>query len=207
MKIMKHWFFISLALILSIIIGYRWLGWFLDLEVVEQEIGVYTHTPFTWDALEAHAMELEQQGVVAFTVIYAPFTWGMSRFHPTVEVLEKAIAGKGIRDIGKLVIYHDLYTDKRSEASEDDAGIIINPEDIDKLDADSTDYKIMTIPAGKYMVISFPYKGSLSCMIGHIRWTKAMHAYLKSQHDEYAPVIELYDKRDAIIYYVSKLSK
>ena len=88
-----------------------------------------------------------------------------------------------------------------------DAGIIIDPKDVDKLDKNSSGYKTMTIPAGKKMMIKFPYKGVFSCMIGHIRGTKLMYDYLKSHGDKYATVIELYDTEDNIIYYISEIKK
>jgi hypothetical protein len=101
-----------------------------------------------------------EQEVHAYTVAYIPFTGGMMKFHPTVERLEELFESKGIRDLGKMSIYHDLYTDKRSSSSENDGGLLVDPQDIAKLDTGSSVYKIMTISAGKKMVITFPYKGA-----------------------------------------------
>jgi hypothetical protein len=68
-----------------------------------------------------------------------------------------------------MSIYYNLYTDKRAGNKRNDVGIIVDPQDVAKLEKDSSVYKIMTLPAGKNMVIDFPYKGAFSCMVGHIR--------------------------------------
>lgn len=182
MKKNKNWYIYILSLIIVIVIGYWWLWWFTNFQVLEQEMNWYT-------------------------VVYISFTGNMFQFHPAVERLEKMIEWKHIEQQWKLSIYYDLHTDKRSPTSENNAGIIIAHQDVEKLDENSPDYKIMSIPAGKKMVINFPYKSPYSCMIGHIRWTKQMHKYLKAHDNEYAPVIELYNKKDNTIYYITDVKK
>ncbi len=182
MKKIKNWHVYVITFLIVLVLGYQALGWFTDLKIKEQELSGYT-------------------------VAYVSFSGSMLAYHRHVDKVENELESKNIKGIWEMSIYYNLYTDKRSGNKTNDAGIVVDPQDIAKLDKDSSVYKIMTISAGKKMVINFPYKWAFSCMVGHIRWTKAMHEYLKLHNNEYATVIELYNTQDNIIYYITELQK
>jgi hypothetical protein len=57
-----------------------------------------------------------------------------------------------------MSIYYNLHTDKRSEDKKNDVGVLVDSQDVGRLDKESSIYKVMTISGGKNIVAEFPYK-------------------------------------------------
>jgi hypothetical protein len=131
----------------------------------------------------------------------------MFAYHPNMEKVEAALQEQNIREIGKLSRYDNIYTDKRKENRTNEVGAIIDSQDRGKLDAHSDIYKIMEFPSKKMMVVRFPYKTIFSCMVGHIRGTKEIYEYLKTHSNEYAPIREIYNIHDHVIYYATDIQE
>lgn len=70
-----------------------------------------------------------------------------------------------------------------------EAGCVIEPEDVPKLDAALCRYEIKRLPRRESAVAEFPFKGGISVWIGILR----VYPALEKQARGTSPVVEIYD--------------
>jgi len=89
-----------------------------------------------------------------------------------------------------------------------DAGCIVDMKDSAKLASLEADYKIKTLPKAMYVSTEFPYKGSLSIMLGVMKVYPAFNQYVK-QHalQSEGPITEIYMMDEEKIRYLQELKK
>ncbi len=103
-----------------------------------------------------------------------------------------------------------IYLDDPSSVAVDElrseCGVVIDEEDVNKLNLDSEKYKIKNLEKTSYAVITFPLKNKISYIVGMIRVYPVLWNYLvENKYSEDGPAIEMYDMANGLIYYMVEI--
>ncbi len=111
----------------------------------------------------------------------------------TNEVYNYLLHDLGIETYKGAGIFYDNPKQVKKEELRSEAGCIIEPADIHKLDITLCKYEIKQLPRRESVVAEFPYKGGISVLIGIIRVYPKLEEYVKTHHLPEHPVVEIYD--------------
>ena len=99
-------------------------------------------------------------------------------------------------------IYYDNPQTTEKSKLRSEAGCIIEPGDIDKVNLISGEFKVKALPEKEYLVTEFPYKGKMSVVFGIMKVYPAMNKYAeKNNLSAEGPVTEIYDVPNKKIIY------
>lgn len=99
-------------------------------------------------------------------------------------------------------IYYDNPKNTEKSKLRSEAGCIIEPGDVDKVNAISGNFKVKVIPEKEYLTAEFPYKGKMSVMVGLSRVYPAINKYVrKNGLPQEGAVTEIYDVPNKKIIY------
>lgn len=140
-------------------------------------------------------------------VAYTTFTGDYKNVWPTMNALYTALSGAGVTSHTGIGIYYDDPA-AVSGTLKSDIGSIIAQSDFPKLNKKSPDYSLKVVEGGDKVVIEFPYKNSLSYIIGPMKVYPVMNKYLEEKwYKTDLPRIELYDISAKKIYYMIDIVK
>lgn len=111
----------------------------------------------------------------------------------TNEVYNYLLHDFGIETYKGAGIFYDNPKQVKKEELRSEAGCIIEPADIHKLDTTLCKYEIKQLPRRESVVAEFPYKGGISVLIGLLRVYPKLEEYVKTHHLPEHPVVEIYD--------------
>ncbi len=178
MKIL-HKLLLSIVVIIWILLWfYAYLGWFHKL--VAFEVVMWPHT-------------------VAYVEHVGDYKLIWDKMNDLYEVL----IAEDISTTMGIGIYYDDPATVVKEELKSDGGVVIDEEDISKLDLNSDKYKIQNLEKTDYAVITFPFKSKLSYIVWMMRVYPELWAYLiENKYSEEGPAIEMYDIDNNLIYYM-----
>lgn len=182
MKKFNNWFFYLLAFWLALSIGYRGVGWFTNLYVIEKDMGPYT-------------------------IAYASFTWRLINVHETLSMIRETLSGEHIKYSLPVAIFKYRYEKGKSYRIWMEAWYIIDAKDMEKLNKKSHIYDIKTIYEGKKIVVLFPYKSTFADILWHMRSTAKMNEYLQSKQYTETSITEVFDRANNVIAYMTEPQK
>jgi hypothetical protein len=122
-------------------------------------------------------------------------------------------------------LYYSLRDDEKIEATKGLGIYYDNPKNVDKSELrsevgnivenlDSTaiaqlalKYQVKTLPESAYIVTEFPFKGSLSILLGVMKVYPALEKYVEKEGFKYSPVTEIYDIPNKKIIYRKEVVK
>lgn len=111
----------------------------------------------------------------------------------TNEVYDYLLTTLKIQTYKGIGIFYDNPKNVKKEELRSEAGCIIEPSDMNKLEAAPCKYEIKQLPQSRSIVVEFPYKGSLSVLIGLVRVHPKLEKYIRTNHLPDAPIVEIYD--------------
>jgi len=121
------------------------------------------------------------------------------------ELYEVLIWEEIITDMG-IGIYLDDPSSVAVDELRSEGGVVIDEDDISKLDINRNNYKIKNLEKTDYAVITFPFKNKLSYMVWMIRVYPVLWEYLiENKYSEEWPAIEMYDMKNNLIYYMVEI--
>lgn len=119
----------------------------------------------------------------------------------TTEVYNYLLNDLKIETYKGAGIFYDNPQQVKKEELRSEAGCIIEPEDISKLDTTLCKYEIKQLPHRESAVTEFPYKGGISILIGLLRVYPKLEKYVKTHHLPDHPAVEIYDIPNKKIMY------
>ncbi len=91
-------------------------------------------------------------------------------------------------------IYYDNPQTTEKAKLRSEAGCIIEPGDVDKVNNISGNFKVKVLPEKEYLIAEFPYKGKMSVVFGLMKVYPAMNKHAKKNNlPAEGPVTEIYD--------------
>lgn len=111
----------------------------------------------------------------------------------TNEIYDYLLHDLKIKTYKGIGIFYDNPRKVKKEELRSEAGCIIEPDDIDKLDTTLCKYEIKQLPRQESVVTEFPYKGGISVWIGLIRVIPKLEKQVEAHHLPERPVVEIYD--------------
>lgn len=156
MKFLKNFGMIIIIFIVVLVIGRRYLGGFSTPIATEQTMDPY---------------------VIAYTT----FTGDYKNVGPTMNKLYDALSGAGVTSFTGVGIYYDDPVIISGASLRSDVGSIISQSDFHKLNKRSSEYQLKVIEGGDKVVVEFPYKNSLSYIIGPIKVYPVLNAYMSNK--------------------------
>lgn len=122
-----------------------------------------------------------------------------------MDAIYKTIQGEGIATTQGIGIYYNDPATTKAEDLKSDIGVIIDQQDFQKLNLNSTNYKVKNIQAKEYIVSTFPLKNELSYTIGTIKIYPAITKYMEEkEYSQDVERIEIYDMSGSTIYYLAE---
>ncbi len=148
--------------------------------------------------------EVSQQDaqIMIYEDLVGDYSQSMVIFEQMHKSLQQDFNIESTKGVG---IYYDDPQKVEKSKLRSEIGYIINPDDTLKLAGLIHTYQIKTIPEGVYIATEFPFKGSLSIMIGIMKVYPAFNKYLKENEiEEDTPILEIYDTAAQKIIYKKK---
>ncbi len=86
------------------------------------------------------------------------------------------------------------------------AGCIVEGKSLEDLKKLSNKYGVKEYPSSKSVVAEFPYKGKISILIGVFKVYPKLGSYIKEHKYPQTPIMELYDRPNGRIEYISSVN-
>jgi effector-binding domain-containing protein len=86
------------------------------------------------------------------------------------------------------------------------AGCIVEGRSVEDLKKLSSKYGVKEYPSSKSVVAEFPHKGKISILIGTFKVYPKLGSYIKEHKYTQTPIMELYDRPNGRIEYISSVS-
>lgn len=111
----------------------------------------------------------------------------------TNEVYNYLLNDLKIQTYKGIGIFYDNPKQVKKEELRSEAGCVIEPEDVDKLDTILCKYEIKQLPCRESAVTEFPFKGGMSIWIGLIKVYPKLEKQVNVHGLPNQPVVEIYD--------------
>lgn len=150
--------------------------------------GVYTYYGGFYD------IKVLTETVGGETMVYKKVTGDYKQTSSvTNEVYHYLLNDLGIKTYKGIGIFYDNPKHKKKEELRSEAGCVIEPADIHKLDTTLCKYEIKQLPYRESVVADFPYKGGISVLIGLMRIYPKLEKYRETHNLPDHPAVEIYD--------------
>lgn len=180
MGLLKKLLYIVFIVVALLVWLFAYLGWFKNLVVFEAAMGPYT-------------------------VAYIEHVWDYKTLWEPMEDLYDILSGQNINSDMWIGIFYDDPSVVAKEDLISEGGVIIDKTDFQKLDLNSSDYKVKNLDKAGYAVITFPLKNILSYMVWAHRAYPILWKYLEdNNYSLEVSGIEMYDMKNNLIYYMAE---
>jgi len=137
------------------------------------------------------------------TIAYVDHTGDYKLIGDKMEELYAVLSWELISTDMGIWIYFDDPKLVAADKLRSEWWVVIDSEDLSKLDRHSNNYKIKILEKTDYAVITFPFRNKLSYIIGMMRVYPVLWDYLvENNYLEEWPAIEMYDMEHNLIYYM-----
>jgi len=103
-------------------------------------------------------------------------------------------------------LYYDNPRDVAKESLRSVVGCIIDVGDSNNLSNVEEKYSVSEYPWSKSVIAEFPYKGSMSIMVGMMRVYPKLNKYFEAKNYTQTPIMEIYDQPNEKIQYVASVN-
>lgn len=126
-----------------------------------------------------------------YTLVYQEHTGSFSEVGPVFDEVYQKLSDNGIDTMLGMGIYYGNPAVVAESELRSEVGSLI--DEVQAMTIDREEYNIKEIEQAKYIVVSFPFKNSLSYMIGVMKAYPAIEKYLNANgYSESEYSIELY---------------
>lgn len=117
------------------------------------------------------------------------------------RVYQSLLHEENIETIKAFGIYYDNPKKVEKDKLRSEVGCIVEGLDSTALQKLSAKYQVKTLPVKHYIITTFPFKGSLSILVGIIKIYPLLNKYFEEQGIAAGPVMEIYDIPNKKIIY------
>ena len=185
MKTIKILFGVVLALIAAMVIAYGYYGGFtrVQFQLVEQGGEILVYREFVGDYQQSGAR--------------------------MDEVYSSLLNDYKVKTFKGFGIYYDNPEKVETSKLRSELGCILESPDSSKVPVLKKSFKVKTCPKGNYLVAEFPFKGSVSVILGIMKVYPALSQYMEENgYSDKVPIMEIYDTPNKkIIYRAAALQK
>ena len=170
-----------LLIIILIILGFlAYMGLFNIPKVSEREIG-------------------------PFEFVYEDFTGDYAETGPIFEEIYQDLLADGIESTVGLGVYYDdpAITPKAERRSR--VGSVVTKEEAELADKRGNLHREMTVTRKRSMIVEFPYRNSLSIVMGVAKAYPALEKYRLEKGYKVMPAMEVYDMKNGKIFYAMEI--
>lgn len=182
MRVLKY---LGLVLLIFVLAGvfFAWkAGFFIDVKVVEQEMG-----PFTY-VYEDHVGDYALAGKIQ-------------------KKIDEELKKQGIDAKRGIGIYYDNPENVAKEKLRSRLGVIIDDSDTSRLAALNIKYDSEQFERQNCMVVDFPYESQISIIAGILKAYPALNQHIVEHSYKEAQSMELYDLNNKQILYIIPIHK
>ena len=168
-------------LILAFIVFLAYMGLFNIPKVSEREIG-------------------------PFEFVYEDFTGDYAQTGPVFKEVYDDLLADGIESTVGLGIYYDdpAITPKAERRSR--VGSVVTKEEAELADKRGNLHREMTVTRKRSMIVEFPYRNSLSIVMGVAKAYPALEKYRLEKGYKSLPTMEIYDMKNGKIFYAMEIA-
>ena len=135
------------------------------------------------------------------TLIYEAVTGPYSQSFKVSDKIHNDLLDSKIETTKCLGIYYDNPKNVDKDKLRSEIGCIVENVDSETIEKLKTKYSVKILPNENYIVAEFPYKGSLSILMGIKKVYPAIEKYSKENNYADAPIMEIYDVPNKKIIY------
>ncbi len=175
-KILVTLIVLFLAIPSMMVVWLAWTGFFTEVKVSETTLG-------------------------PLVVVYEDHTGPYKNTEDIMERISQYLHDEdNIETFKSFVIYYDDQKETPQDSLRSKAGRIIESTDTTKIKSLGANYKIMHLPAKRYVVAEIKNRGGLSVFAGSVKANPALNRYMKENGYSPAPAMEIYDRNKTIMY-------
>lgn len=142
-----------------------------------------------------------------YTYVYEEFTGDYKKSGPVFDKVYKALENEGIKTTRGIGIYFDDPKEVPADKLRSHCGIIIEKNDLNKIEELEKKYKVGHIREHDSVVVEFPIKNMLSYMIGPMKCYPVLMKYAQKKGYKMTTSFELYDEPAKKILFVMEIVK
>jgi DNA gyrase inhibitor GyrI len=149
------------------------------------------------------SVQVSRKTMGPYTMMYEPFVGPYEKTQAAFEKVQRQMKAENLDSTLGIGIYYDNPAQVDPRKCRSECGALISGKDLSRLGELSGKSKIKTIVKGEFLYAEFPYKNSLSFMMGPMKVYPLLFAELIRNGFKPTYSIELYDmKSDHIAYLV-----
>ena len=144
----------------------------------------------------------EQKEMGPFVVAYMDHVGDYSKIKEPMDEVYEELKSEGIVCTKGVGVYFDDPKKTEKENLKSYAGCLLEGDALSEVSDLQTKMKIYQLEKGKFAVSSFPYKNTLSIIIGVMRVYPKMSEYISENKLNSAEIVEIYDMENQVIFYL-----
>ena len=144
---------------------------------------------------------IEEKSVGEYILVYEEITGDYKQSGAVMDKIYYQLKDEGIETTKGVGVYFDNPSKVKKENLRSVAGCILEKKDYGLIHMLKQKYKVKGYPKSNTLTIEFPYKGTMSVMIGIIRVYPKIRNYIKKNSLKENPIMEVYDIPNKKIYY------
>lgn len=155
----------------------------------------------SWYGLFA-TVTLSEQRLPSFSFVYEKQTGNYRQSSRAMNQIYRDLEKEGITTTKGIGLYYDNPKKVIVDNLRSLVGCILQESDAGQRAALKAKYLVATLPDATLPVISFPYKGKLSVVLGTLKVYPKLDAWFQQHPDHKGPIMEIYDLNGGTIRYV-----
>jgi len=155
----------------------------------------------SWYGLFAR-VTISEQTISPFSFAYKKQTGNYRQSGRAMNELYVELGEEGISTTKGVGLYYDNPRKVAVNNLRSLAGCILPEASTGKWEGLRAHYLVGSLPGATLPVITFPYKGKLSVVLGTLRVYPKLNAWFKNHPEQNGPVMEIYDISEGEIRYV-----
>lgn len=145
-------------------------------------------------------VEVKESTIGPYHLVYEANTGDYRQTGTSVDSLMKLAATKGVVPVAGFGIYMDDPNEVPKEKLRSEAGIIIQPQDVEKFKGVAAPAKYRMYPQTSAVVSEFPLKNFLSIFLGIYKVYPAIMDYMKAKNYKISYSFEIYEMNNRTVY-------
>jgi len=153
------------------------------------------------------SVKISEQTAGPYTLVYTKHIGDYKNVAPVMDSLYSDLKDNyGMEPPKGFGLYYDNPRDVDKEELRSIVGCILDDGGDGNLVKVQERYSIGEYPESKSVVVEFPYKGSMSIMVGMMRVYPKLNKYFAENDYSQTPIMEIYDQQNAKIQYVASVN-
>jgi len=153
------------------------------------------------------SVKLEEKMAGEYWVVYQGHVGPYEKVEPVIKKIKKSLKADGIKPKAAFGVYYDNPAEVAKEKLRSEVGAVLGPEDYGKIGELQAKYNVKQLKNRKSIVAEFPWRNSLSFIVGPMKVYPAMDKYCKAKKINVRNIknsygLEVYDCKNKKIIYI-----